>query len=502
MKKSIYNILFGVLGQIVTIAIGLFLPRLRIISFGSEVNGMLSSVQQVFTYLALLEAGVGSASLQSLYGPIAKGDKNEINKILVATHSYYKKTGFFYVISVFFFAFAYPFIVASNIPASTIVAVILLNGLGNALRYFFQGKYIILLQAEGKQYIITNIATFVNIATNILKVILLLSGCNVIALQAVYFVFNIVQVIYFAWYIKRHYKWIDLKVEGNYKAISQKNSVLIHQISQLVFNHTDVLILTLFCDLKVVSVYAVYTLVYDIVSVVLNHVTSGFSYKLGQLFNSAYEKFIKLYDIIEPYYIALSFSLYCIVHIFVLNFIELYTSGVSDTQYTLKYLPVLFTSFKLLVSGRATSGFVQTYAGHFKKTQGRAIIEAVINLTVSLIMVNVCGIYGVLIGTVASLLYRANDMIIYTNRVILQRSPWHTYKHWVLNLVIFISIVFASRFIIPSNLNSYFDLILVGAISGITILIIFIGVTFIATYKQSKEVLSWLLSRYIKKSSV
>lgn len=498
MKKSIYNILFGVLGQIVTIAIGLCLPRLRIVSFGSEVNGMLSSIQQVFTYMALLEAGVGSASLQALYGPIAKDDKASINRILVATHTYYKKTGFFYVVSVLIFAIAYPFIVKSDIPTFTVISVILLNGIGNALLYFFQGKYKILLQAEGKQYIITNITTFVNIGANIAKVILILSGFNVIALQVAYFVFNIAQAGYFALYIKKHYKWIDLSGEGNFEAISQKNSVLVHQISQLVFNHTDVLILTLFCDLKVVSIYSIYTMVYDIVSVLLNHVTSGFSYKLGQLYNSAYDKFIKLYDIIEPYYISFSFSLYCIVHIFVLNFISLYTKGVSDVNYTLKYLPILFTFFKLLVSGRATCGFVQTYAGHFKKTQNRAIIEAVINLVVSLVMVNICGIYGVLIGTVASLLYRANDMIIYSNKVIMGRSPWHTYKHWVLDLIVFILVIFVSNFIIPQNISSYLELILIGAVSSIIIISIFLIVTFIATYKQSKEIIRLLIVHYKK----
>lgn len=36
-------------------------------------------------------------------------------------------------------------------------------------------------------------------------------------------------------YIHKNYGWIDLSVEPNEAAISQKNSVLIHQISTLVF---------------------------------------------------------------------------------------------------------------------------------------------------------------------------------------------------------------------------------------------------------------------------
>lgn len=500
MKKSIYNILFGVFGQIVTIAIGLCLPRLRIVSFGSEVNGMLSSVQQIFVYLGLLEAGIGGASLQALYGPVAIGDKDKINSILSVTNSHYKKTGMFYVISVFAMSIIYPIAVKSEIPPLTVILVILLNGLGNALMFFFQGKYKILLQAEGKQYVITNMTTFVNIATSICKVVLIVSGFNVISLQVAYFVFNMVQAAYFAWYIRRHYKWIDLKAKGDDTVISQKNSVLIHQISQLVFNNTDVLILTIFCDLRIVSIYAIYNMVYDMVSTLINHVTTGFSYKLGQLFNSAYDKFLRLYNIIEPYYIALSFSLYCVAHIFILDFMELYTKGISDADYVLKYMPILFTTFKLLVSGRATCGFVQGYARHFKKTQNRAIVEAVINLVVSLVFVNICGIYGVLIGTIAALLYRANDMIIYTNRRILNRSSWFTYKYWLVNLVLFVLTVVVAKNLIPQNINSYFSLILIIMVSTIVIVAVFVGVTFMMTYKESKYMFGQLWRRYIGKS--
>ena len=67
MNRSIKNIVFGVLGQVITIVIGIVLPRMFIISYGSEVNGMLSSVNNIFTYIALLEAGIGTATVQALY---------------------------------------------------------------------------------------------------------------------------------------------------------------------------------------------------------------------------------------------------------------------------------------------------------------------------------------------------------------------------------------------------------------------------------------------------
>jgi len=495
MKKSIYNIFFGVLGQVVVLVIGLCLPRLRIVSFGSEVNGMLSSVHQVYTYLALLEAGIGSATLQALYGPVAKNHKDEINSILAATNKYYKKTGTIYFFSILVFAVVYPMVVVSEIPSTTVGGVILFNGLGNVLAYFFQGKYRILLQAEGKQYIITNLATIVSVLTNIIKVALIFGGFGVLSLQIVYFLFNLLQVLYFAWYIRKHYRWINLKVSPNYNSISQKNAVLVHQVSQLVFNNTDVMILTFFCDLKLVSVYALYNMIYDMVSTLIGNINNGFSYKLGQLYNSDTPKFMRLYSIYEAYYTSFSFALYCVAYIFIFGFISLYTDGVTDTEYMLKYLPILFTLIKLMVSGRAPSGFAATYAGHFKKTQNRAIVEAVLNLLVSLVCVNYMGIYGVLVGTVVSLLYRANDMIIYANTQVLHRSPWSTYKYWLIDIVIFVICVSASNRILPSNYGSYIELFVVGGVTAVLILVVFIGITFVLTYKKSKPMLEWLIQR-------
>ena len=63
-KKGLGNIVTGLFNQLVTIALGILIPRLILTSLGSEANGLLSSVNQVLAYLALLEAGIGTASMQ------------------------------------------------------------------------------------------------------------------------------------------------------------------------------------------------------------------------------------------------------------------------------------------------------------------------------------------------------------------------------------------------------------------------------------------------------
>ena len=72
-----YNLLSGFAYQIILIALSFLLPRLYLENFGSEVNGILSTIKQIFVYMSLLEAGVGLATMQALYKPVAQQDHAE-----------------------------------------------------------------------------------------------------------------------------------------------------------------------------------------------------------------------------------------------------------------------------------------------------------------------------------------------------------------------------------------------------------------------------------------
>lgn len=484
MKKSIKNVIYGILSQAITIGLGIILPKLFIFSYGSEINGMLSSVNNIFSYIALLEAGVGTATLQALYGPIAKNNQDDINSILAATDRFYKRVGFFYLIAVMLFAGIYPFCVQSNIEKYIIILVILFIGLSNVINFFFQGKYKLLLQAEGKQYVITNTTTIIHTLVSVSKIILVLSGYSIVAITIAQFILNIVQMAYYTFYIKRHYKWLNLKVKPNKESISQSKNVIIHQVSLLIFNNTDSLVLSVFCGFKAASIYALYNLLFEMVSTLLNNIQSGFIYKMGQLCNSDKESFKKYYELWELFTITISFSLYCITYIFILPFVGIYTHG-ADINYIDFWLPILFVTIKILVSGRATSGHAASFAGHFKQTQWRSVIEMVINIVVSLVAVYFIGIYGVLIGTIVALLYRSNDMIIYNSKHIIKRSVWKTYKRWLSSIITFVAIVLLVKFI-PMDTSSYVSIILWCIPITISVVAVFFSVAMLTEPSAAK----------------
>lgn len=127
-----------------------------------------------------------------------------------------------------------------------VVAVILFQGASGVINYFFQGKFTILLRVDGRGYVTTNLNTIVSVISKLVQIGLILMGFNVIAVQFAYFAINLLQMIYnITWYVKKHYDWLDLSVEPDYNALSQSKNVIIHQISGLIFNNTDIIVLTL-----------------------------------------------------------------------------------------------------------------------------------------------------------------------------------------------------------------------------------------------------------------
>lgn len=224
-KKILKIFGYGVISQVITLLLGIIIPKLMIVSYGSEVNGLLSSIRQVFVYVALLEAGIGTASLQALYAPIAANDKKRTCEIMSATNRYYKRTGILYGIAVIALAIIYPIVVKSDIPVFVVVAVIFFQGASGVINYFFQGKFTILLRVDGKSYITTNATTIVSVASKLIQIGLMLTGFDVVMVQFAYFVVNLVQMIYISLYVKKHYAWLDLSVEPDYASLSQSKNV-------------------------------------------------------------------------------------------------------------------------------------------------------------------------------------------------------------------------------------------------------------------------------------
>lgn len=491
LNRGFLNLIVGILSQGITLTLGIVIPKIYVDNLGSEVNGLMTTVTQIFAYVALLEAGIGNTTLQALYKPLAQKKRGDINSILAATDYYYKRTSILYFLAVIVLALLYPFTVDSNISKGVISLVILLTGIPGIINFLFQGKYKVLLQAEGKLYFVNIVTTMITILTNIARIVLVLLGFSIVAVQLSYCVLQIFQMLIYTIYIRKKYKWLNLSAKRNMKALSQKNSVLVHQISGLIFSNTDNLVLSFFCGFNIVSVYSIYSLISGTISTLINTLNDSFVYKLGYVYNKSFDQFEKTYDLMECVIGTAAFSLFTVLYLLMTPFISIYMKG-ADINYIDEKLVLLFVIYQILNVGRKVPQNVINVAGHFEKTKNRALLEAGINLVLTLVLVPFWGIYGALIGTIAALLYRTNDIIIYANKQILKRPPVKTYLRWGANIILLIllSVVIKPHM---TGIDSYSDFIIYGTILSVVSLIMFTILSIVTNYKVYSKLIGYII---------
>ena len=472
-KKALFNFITSLILQIITAAIGIILPKLYIDGYGSEINGLVSSIKQFLSYLSIVGAGVGAASIAALYTPIALGENNKINTILSATKAFYKRSGYLLIILVIILAVIYPQIVDGEVSESISFLMVLILGLSGVVEYLIIGKYQVILTADQKSYIVNIVQIFGILLNSLVCILMIKSGFHVLTVQLTCTVVYVSRMFILIGYVKRRYSNISFESEPNYSAISNRRDALVHQIAGLAVFNTPIVIVTIFCGLKEVSVFAIYYMVISGVVMLVSAFSNGLMAAFGDILAKG-EKvtLLRTFNEFESLYYIVMFWAYTCTSLLFLPFIKVYTASIQDIEYIRPSVAILFIIVGISNSIRVPSLTIVNAAGHYKQTKNRSIIEALINVIVSLILVRTWGLEGVLIGSVCSYAYRTIDLIVYSSRHILQRQIKNTFYKLINNFIIGTISLFPFFTIFKIQVISFFDWICWAVFSGIWILIV------------------------------
>jgi hypothetical protein len=123
-------------------------------------------------------------------------------------------------------------------------------------------------------------------------------------------------------------------------------------------------------------------------------------------------------------YMIFSFAtvIFSCVGVLILPFVAVYTKGVNDVNYIISSFAVLMTLAEAMYCIRQPYLTLVYSTGSFEETKWGAAIEAVINIIVSVTMVNFVGISGVVIGTLVANTFRTIQFATYVSKKILKRS--------------------------------------------------------------------------------
>ena len=149
-KYIIKNALLSILEQFVIIISGFILPRLLLKYYGSQYNGLITSITDFLSCAVLLRSGIGGATRAALYKPIADNNHKEISRIIKATDNFMKKIGLILLLLILIFSLIYRLIVKNDFNYFFTFSLFLIIGASTFAESFFGITYLILLQADQK----------------------------------------------------------------------------------------------------------------------------------------------------------------------------------------------------------------------------------------------------------------------------------------------------------------------------------------------------------------
>lgn len=494
MKKIKVNVIVSFFGQFFTIALGLIIPRFFIQSYGSDVNGLLSTITQVFAYMSLLEAGIGQSARNALYDPISKKDSVKTGKVLSAAFTYFKKFTFFYAIGVVVAATVLPFVLKTNVSYRTIVLIILIEGIANVISFYYIQTPSILLSVDGKSYINNSINLVSKILSYLVRILMAIYGLNILLLQLSYLILNIIKVVIYRRYFNIKYPTLMVSRKGDTNLLKDRNSYVLTEISSTVFNSTDMIILSVFLSTQIASVYSVYNMIYSNIALVLDTVYFSIFYLLGNTYHKSIEEYKKMHDSFQSVFIGMITILMSVCYCLVIPFVKLYTSGISDINYIYESLPIMFCLIQILSWSRYVSGNLTGVAGFAKQTSYVSLLEAVLNLSLSILFVKKFGIIGVTFATMIALPFKVIWCIYIADKKVMHRSCLKTVLIICVNLAFFFSVVVLSRLYQPL-ITSYGQFLLWGFVYTIIFGIVGMGLNFLVNKDCWQVIRRYILKR-------
>lgn len=497
INSTIKNFVSGLAVQGMNMIYGLVFPALIIQTYGSVMNGLISSITQIIGYLAIVEMGIYNGSLVALYGPLANKHYKKVNGIMSQIRIYYRKIAIIFTACTIVFAFVYPVIIKDDIPTKIIIELILVVAGINLVTYLFLGKYKAFLQADDKIYMV-NIFRVVGISIQIFLCALCIHYVwSIVFLKVAIVIAYLIEFICLYTYCHKKYKFLDLKVEPEKDSIKQRSDIMVHQIAGLVVNNTAALILTIFGgSLTLVSVYSVYNMACIMMNNIVDTFSTSISAKMGKILAlNKKDELVNLVDGFEYIYDIFIFAIYSVFLAMIMPFVRIYTEGITDANYDIVSIGVLFAVLGITRVFRSPYTVLISAAGHYRQTRIQVINECWINLSISILGTCFWGIQGVVLGSISSHLYRTVHSYVYCYKNLLRFDYKITIRRLLLNLSIGLVLFGINYNCIIKDFypESYLKFIVIAIMEAVTIISIYLVSNVLTERKKALNLLKTVL---------
>lgn len=482
-KKSIKNSIYATTSQLIIIVFNFIVRTVFIKVLSSEYLGINSLFTNIITMLSLTDLGIGIAMPYTLYLPLANNNKEKIKSLMKLYSKIYNTIG----IAVFLIGISLiPFLkyIIKNIPnVSNFYYIYILFIINASSSYFFIYKKN-LMDSDQKSYISNNIITIMTFVKTIFEILVLTVSKNYILYLWIGILVNVVQNFIISYKCNKIYPYIKEKVDNKEKKESIReitkntSALMIYKVAIVALTGTDSIIISKFLGVVMVGIYSNYLLIVNSIIKVTSKIFDAITSSIGNLVvTSSTDKSKDIFYKLQFF----SFWLYAYFSICIITLINPFIKLWVGDQYLLSNLTAIIIGINLYVYGMQSvvTSYRNAY-GLFQQGKYRPIIMTIVNIVLSVILVQKFEILGVILATVFSRLFVTG---IYDPIVVFKYGFKDKYgKYFGLYIMYFLIFITMSTVFNVISLNfvidSYLKWILYAIILSLLINIIFILIFF------------------------
>ena len=283
-------------------------------------------------------------------------------------------------------------------------------------------------------------------------------------------ILTIIVDIYINKRIAKEYPWLHDDKTFDKKYLSGTKDVIYQKVAGLLNSNTDIILISTFINPISVIIYTSYTYITKFITDTVYTVSSAITPSYANVINKEEkEKGFSVFSELNIMFFFIASFVFIMLYGFLTSLI---TFWVGNEYIVNNWVLLLFCIIAFqMIADRAIIIIINS-KGLFKETKVAMILEAVINLALSLLLIHKLGIAGVLIGTIIAKLVSStilNSRYIYKN--IFNNKP---IKYYILYaLIVSINILFVLAFnMLNLKIDSIFTWILYVILFSILIFII------------------------------
>ncbi len=387
-KSTLKNLVFQFAYELLILLFGFIAPRWIIETYGSAVNGLTSTINQLLQILNLLQIGAVGASIFEMYKPVAEKDYRTISLIIDSSKRYFKKMGTIFLAGVVVAAPIIAYMKADEgIPVWAIVLSVIILGLNGSFYFFFTSWFDIMFSPHQKRFVLSISAMIEKIVYYGCLFAVLYFKLHFVLMYITMLVGSIVKVIYLYARYNKDFGHLMVPVKkGESYPIKNRNYLMLNQIARQTIESSPAVIVSMSYSLSYGSVYSVYHLVQNMIKMVINTMQHSVSEIFGTyVAKESNDRIKSVYNAMEYGFYAFGMVVISCTAFLYAPFVYLYTDGNSmDVNYMFPAVALLFVIYDAVYCAYSPIYMLSNVYGLFKNTYKQSLISGGIGLLLSI----------------------------------------------------------------------------------------------------------------------